>query len=53
MRMRAAGLTERLERELLQLGGRVEGHNQSLAREFDRALDVLGDAPTSTSRTGS
>ena len=41
MRMRAAGLTERLERELLQLGGRVEGHNQSLAREFDRVLDVL------------
>ena len=41
MRMRAAGLTERLERELVELGGRVEGHNQSLAREFDRVLDVL------------
>ncbi|CAN5844025.1 DEAD/DEAH box helicase [soil metagenome] len=41
-RMRAAGQAGRYERELLELGGRVEGHNQSLAREFDRVLDVLG-----------
>ena len=40
-RMRAAGQTERLERELVELTGRVDGHNQSLAREFDRVLDVL------------
>ena len=29
-RMRAAGQAERLERELVELSGRVEGHNQSL-----------------------
>jgi ATP-dependent RNA helicase HelY len=40
-RMRAAGQVERLERELVELGRRVDGHNQSLAREFDRVLDVL------------
>jgi ATP-dependent RNA helicase HelY len=40
-RMRAAGQTERLERELTDLTGRVEGHGQSLAREFDHVLDVL------------
>ncbi|MET0324506.1 MAG: RNA helicase, partial [Ilumatobacteraceae bacterium] len=27
--------------ELVELSGRVDGHNQSLAREFDRVLDVL------------
>jgi ATP-dependent RNA helicase HelY len=41
LRMRAAGQTERLERELVELSGRVEGHGQSLAREFDLVLDVL------------
>ncbi len=40
-RMRAAGQAERLERELIDLTSRVEGHNQSLAREFDRVLEVL------------
>jgi ATP-dependent RNA helicase HelY len=40
-RMRAAAQTERLERELIELSGRVEGHNRSLARDFDRVLDVL------------
>ena len=40
-RMRAAGQAERLERELVELSGRVEGHGQSLAREFDLVLDVL------------
>ncbi len=40
-RMRAAGQAERLERELVELSARVEGHNHSLAREFDRVLDVL------------
>ncbi|MET0146979.1 MAG: DEAD/DEAH box helicase [Ilumatobacteraceae bacterium] len=40
-RMRAAGQTERLERELVELAGRADQHNQSLAREFDRVLDVL------------
>ena len=39
--MRAAGQAERLERELVELSGRVEGHNRSLARDFDRVLDVL------------
>jgi ATP-dependent RNA helicase HelY len=41
VRMRAAGQTERLERELVELSGRVEGHNRSLARDFDRVIDVL------------
>ena len=40
-RMRAAGQTERLERELVELTSRVDGHGQSLAREFDHVLDVL------------
>ncbi len=40
-RMRAAGQAERLERELTELTGRVHGHSQSLAREFDHVLDVL------------
>ncbi len=40
-RMRAAGQAERLERELVELGGRVERHNRSLARDFDRVIDVL------------
>ena len=44
-RMRAAGHAERLERELADLSSRVDGHNRSLAREFDRvhrrALDGL------------
>jgi ATP-dependent RNA helicase HelY len=40
-RMRAAGQAERLERELVELTGRVEGHGQSLSREFDHVLDVL------------
>jgi ATP-dependent RNA helicase HelY len=40
-RMRSAGQAERLERELVELTGRVEGHNRSLARDFDRVLDVL------------
>ena len=40
-RMRAAGQTERLERELVELTSRVDGHSQSLARDFDHVLDVL------------
>ena len=40
-RMRAAGQTERLERELVDLSSRVDGHGQSLARQFDHVLDVL------------
>ncbi len=40
-RMRAAGQAERFEREVADLGARVEGHGQSLAREFDHVLDVL------------
>jgi ATP-dependent RNA helicase HelY len=40
-RMRAAGQAERFERELLDLTSRVDGHGQSLAREFDHVLDVL------------
>jgi ATP-dependent RNA helicase HelY len=39
--MRAAGQAERLERELVELTGRVDGHNRSLARDFDRVIDVL------------
>jgi len=39
-RMRAAGQAERHERDLEQLAVRVEG--PSLARDFDRVLDVLG-----------
>ncbi|MFV0306692.1 MAG: DEAD/DEAH box helicase [Desertimonas sp.] len=40
-RMRAAGQAERYERELAELDGRVDGHQQSLAREFDRVLAIL------------
>jgi ATP-dependent RNA helicase HelY len=40
-RLRAARQAARFERELVELGQRVEQHNQSLAREFDRVLDVL------------
>ncbi|MGI9053417.1 MAG: DEAD/DEAH box helicase [Ilumatobacteraceae bacterium] len=40
-RMRAAGQVERFERELVELGGRVDGHHQSLARDLDRVLDLL------------
>jgi len=40
-RMRAAGQAERLERELHDVSHRVEGHNRSLGREFDRVVDVL------------
>jgi ATP-dependent RNA helicase HelY len=40
-RMRAAGHAERLGRELVELGGRIDGHHGSLGREFDRVLDVL------------
>ena len=40
-RLRAAGQVVRYERELVELGQRVDGHNQSLAAEFDRVLDVL------------
>lgn len=40
-RMRAAGHAERYERELTELDQRVDGHQQSLARDFDRVLAVL------------
>ena len=40
-RMRAAGQAERLERELGDLARRVDGHQGSLGREFDRVVDVL------------
>ncbi len=40
-RLRAAGEAERLGREVEQLERRVRGKNQSLARDFDRVLDVL------------
>ena len=40
-RMRAAGQVERFERELHEIAHRVEGHNRSLAREFDRVIGVL------------
>jgi ATP-dependent RNA helicase HelY len=40
-RMRAAGQTERLERELADVGSRVAGHHRSLSRDFDRVLGVL------------
>ena len=41
-RMRVAGQAERYERELAELEHRVDGHQQSLARDFDRVLAVLG-----------
>jgi ATP-dependent RNA helicase HelY len=40
-RMRAAGQVERFERELAEIVTRVDGHNRSLGREFDRVVDVL------------
>ena len=40
-RMRAAAQAERLLRELAEIDTRVEGHNRSLSREFDRILGVL------------
>jgi ATP-dependent RNA helicase HelY len=40
-RMRAAGQVERFERELAEIVSRVDGHNRSLGREFDRVVDVL------------
>ena len=40
-RMRAAAQAERLLRELREIDTRVEGHNRSLSREFDRILEVL------------
>jgi ATP-dependent RNA helicase HelY len=39
--MRAAGQVERFERELAEIVNRVDGHNRSLGREFDRVVDVL------------
>jgi ATP-dependent RNA helicase HelY len=40
-RMRAAGDAERMARELASLETRVEGHNRSLSRDFDRVIGVL------------
>lgn len=40
-RMRAAGQAERFERELHDIASRVDGHNRSLGREFDRVVGVL------------
>ena len=40
-RMRAAAQAERLQRELAEIDARVDGHNRSLSREFDRILAVL------------
>jgi ATP-dependent RNA helicase HelY len=40
-RMRAAGDAERMERELTAVEQRVDGHNRSLSREFDRVIGVL------------
>lgn len=40
-RMRAAAQAERFERELSEVVSRVDGHNRSLGREFDRVIDVL------------
>ncbi len=40
-RLRAAGDAERLTREVAELERRVGGKNQSLARDFDRVLDLL------------
>jgi ATP-dependent RNA helicase HelY len=40
-RVSAAAQAERLLRELTAIGARVEGHNRSLSREFDRILGVL------------
>ena len=40
-RMRAAAQVERLERELAEIDTRVDRHNRSLSREFDRVVGVL------------
>ena len=40
-RLRAAAQAERYERELAEIADRVEGHNRSLSREFDRVVAVL------------
>jgi ATP-dependent RNA helicase HelY len=40
-RLRAAADAERFERELASLESRVEGHNRSLSREFDRVIGIL------------
>ena len=40
-RLRAYGEAERLSREVADLERRVQGKNQSLARDFDRVLDLL------------
>src|SRR5690606_1511991 len=40
-RLRAAGQAARFERELTEIATRIEGHNRSLGREFERVLDVL------------
>jgi ATP-dependent RNA helicase HelY len=40
-RMRAAAQAERLQRELAEIDARVDGHNRSLSRQFDRILGVL------------
>ncbi len=40
-KMRAAAQAERLQRELAEIDARVERHNRSLSREFDRILGVL------------
>ncbi len=40
-RLRAAGEAERLGREIAEMERRVQGKNQSLARDFDRVLDLL------------
>ena len=40
-KMRAAAQAERLLRELAEIDARVERHNRSLSREFDRILGVL------------
>ncbi|WP_116998600.1 DEAD/DEAH box helicase [Desertimonas flava] len=40
-RMRTAGQAVRFERELAEISTRIDGHNRSLGREFERVLDVL------------
>ncbi|MDF2732330.1 MAG: superfamily helicase [Desertimonas sp.] len=40
-RVRAAAQVERMQRELAEIDTRVEGHNRSLSRDFDRVVGVL------------
>ncbi len=40
-RVRAAAQVERMQRELADIETRVEGHNRSLSRDFDRVVGVL------------